>query len=68
MIRQKDRTVLGPDAVTVLERLFLVPFEDAGEVAKATGLPLDRVEAAFSKLRALGLVEFSDVRKDVRKT
>jgi hypothetical protein len=57
MRRLKLRVTLNSDAVTVMERLALVPWETRAELAKQTGLSRIRVNLALSKLEHLGLVE-----------
>lgn len=55
MSKKRD-IVLGPDAIAVIERLAVVPFESVRELTASTGLPADRVIAAMKKLEKLGLI------------
>jgi hypothetical protein len=50
------KTVLGPDAIAVIERLAVVPWESVRELSVSCGLSPERVMAALEKAMKRGLV------------
>jgi predicted transcriptional regulator len=58
MIRRRPipRFVLGLDAVAIIERLAVVPWESVEELSNSTGLSAERVIAGLAKARKAGLI------------